>query len=90
VRLNSSYTELSKIDVIAGKSWRDSCFTTIEWPEGFALLVFTNNNRAVGCIEHPRDTGDFASLQSYEAGFSVQGPLFMLDDRGKMVWMGNR
>jgi len=84
------YTELSKIDDVLGKSWRRSCFTTIDSYEGFALLAFTNNEgQVVNCIEYPRDTADFASLENHESGFSIQEARFILDERGNMIWVND-
>jgi hypothetical protein len=84
------YTEFSKIDGIVGKSWRDSCFTTIQSSEGLSLLLFVNDHQAVGCIEYPRNMGDFAFLETQEAGFSDGEALFILDEKGRMVWIGDR
>lgn len=84
------YTEGSEIDAVVGKSWRDSCFTTIAGSDGLTLLLFTRDEQAVGCIEFPRDQADFESLESYESGFSVQEARFIMDERGNMVWVDGK
>src|SRR5688572_12828650 len=41
------YTQPSEIAAIVGRSWRESCFTSIDTSDGRALLVFTNNGQVV-------------------------------------------
>jgi hypothetical protein len=84
------YTERSKIAAVAGKSWQDSCFTTIEFSDGMALLLFIRDKQVVDCIEFPENEGDFTSLASYESGFSFQEARFIMDERGKMAWLGDK
>jgi hypothetical protein len=84
------YTGRSKIDAVIGKPWRDTCFTTIDSYDGFTLLVFTSNHQVVGCIEYPRDVGDFSPLESHESGFSAEEARFVLDERANVIWIGNK
>lgn len=84
------HTESSKIAAIAGKSWQDSCFTTIEFSDGMALLLFIHDKQVVDCIEFPQNEGAFVSLASHESGFSVQEAQFIMDENGDMIWLGSK
>ena len=85
-----SYTQPSEIAPVVGRSWRKSCYTTIHTSEGLALLVFTNNGQAVDCIEIPRKIADFVPLWEYEMGFSREEARFIVDERGQIIWVGNK
>ena len=85
-----SYTQPSEIAAVGGRSWRESCFTTIGTSEGLALLVFTNNGQVVDCIEFPSNIADFAPLWEYEMGFSREEARFIVDERGQIIWVGNK
>jgi hypothetical protein len=81
------YTPLSSLESTVGRSWRKVCFTQIDVLEGYALLVFTKNNKVVHCLEYPTGTYDFSPLAAYSSGFSVQEALFKLDEKsGTVVW----
>jgi len=84
-----SYTQPSEIAAVVGRSWRESCFTTIATSEGLALLVFTNNSQVVDCIEIPSNIADFAPLWEYEMGFSREEAQFVIDSRERIIWVGN-
>lgn len=83
------YTQQSEISAVVGRSWRESCFTSIDTSDGRALLVFTNSSQVVDCIEFPINIADFAPLWEYEMGFSREESRFVVDSRGRMIWVGN-
>ena len=85
-----SYTQPSEIAAVVGRSWRKSCYTTIHTSEGLALLVFTNNGQVVDCVEIPRNIADFAPLWEYEMGFSREESRFVIGNRGRMIWVGDK
>jgi hypothetical protein len=94
------YTNLSKLDSLFGNSWfgyswRDSCRTSVDLSDGVALLVFALENKVVTCIDYPRYTNgtdghDFADLQKYESGFLPEEARFVLDERGRAIWVGDK
>jgi hypothetical protein len=55
-----------------------------------ALLLFIRDKQVVDCIEFPQNEGAFASLASYETGFSVQEARFIMDENGAMIWVGSK
>jgi hypothetical protein len=91
------YTELSKLDSMFGISWRDKCHTTIESQDGVALLVFVSENRVVVCTDYYRygssnnvDGHDFVDLQEYKSGFLPEEARFVIDERGRAIWIGDK
>jgi hypothetical protein len=98
------YTHLAEIDSMFGNpwfgdSWRDKCHTAIELHDGVALLVFVSENKMVVCTDYPRvgrndvtdyDVHDFAGLQEYKSGFLREEARFVLDERGRAIWAGNK
>ncbi len=86
------YTEMSKMEDIIGETWNDheSCVTVISYSDGVALLVFTKNEQVVQCLDYGRDGNDFADLEKYETGFSIDQARFILDERGNLVWVSNK
>jgi hypothetical protein len=99
-----AYTDLSKLDSMFGNSWfgyswRDNCYTDIEYSDGVALLVFASENKVVNCIDYPLvgrnditdyDVHDFSGLQKYESGFLPEEARFILDERGRAIWVGDK
>lgn len=71
------YTPLSYLEYAVGRSWRSVCFTQIDTLEGYTLLVFTNKQKVVHCLEYPIDSFNFSSLAKYSSGLLIQDALFI-------------
>ncbi|HXD10365.1 MAG TPA: hypothetical protein VN653_09910 [Anaerolineales bacterium] len=86
-----AYTEPSEIDTVIGKSWRRNCYTEIRTSDGYTLLVFTKNNIVVHCSDYPKTEGYFRiSEEFYKSGISSQQAIFVLDEYGMIIWVGNK
>jgi hypothetical protein len=85
-----AYTDLAKLDSMFGNTWRDKCHVTIDYSDRAALLVFAQNNKVVNCIEYPTYENDFSGLQKYESGFLPAEARFALNERGKVIWIGDK
>jgi hypothetical protein len=84
------YTPLSSLEHAVGRSWRNICFTQIDTLEGYTLLVFTNKQKVVHCLEYPIDDFNFSSLAKYSSGLLLQDALFISDEKGKAILAGDR
>jgi hypothetical protein len=85
-----AYTDLAKLDSMFGDSWRNKCHVTIDYSDRVALLVFAQKNRVADCIEYPTYENDFSGLHKYESGFLPAEARFALDERGKVIWVGDK
>jgi hypothetical protein len=85
-----AYTDLAKLDSMFGNSWRGKCHVTIDYSDSVALLVFAQNNKVVNCIEYPTYENDFSGLKKYESGFLHEEARFVLNERGNVIWIGDK
>jgi hypothetical protein len=85
-----AYTDLSKLDSMFGNSWRDKCHVTVDYSDRVALLIFAQKDRVVDCVEYPTYENDFSGLQKYESGFLPDEARFVLDERGRAIWVGDK
>ena len=83
------YTSPKKIDSILGTFWLGSRFTPIQSSDSIALLIFTKRGHVVQYLEYPRGLGDFASADN-RLGYAMEESRFIVDERGRMVWVNDR
>jgi hypothetical protein len=84
------YTTPAKIDAVLNTFWIRSRFLSIDSNDGVTLIVFTNAGRVVEYLEYPRWIGDFSNLDTYPAGFISSVSCFIIDERGRAIWVGER
>jgi hypothetical protein len=85
------YTDSSELDAMIGRTWRNNCVTQIETSDGYILLVFTNNDVVVHCLDYPRGENDFfIPPPGYESGFSPQEAVFILNEHGRIVFKDDK
>jgi hypothetical protein len=80
------YTSTEELDHIFGNE-RRSFNTSIESNDGIILLVFTKDGRVVQYLDYGRGLGDYAYANN-EAGYLLQEARFVMDERGRMIWVG--
>lgn len=82
------YTQPSDLDSIVGKSWRKNCFSEISTSDSFTLLVFTDNDVVIHCIELPRSGNIFnIPISKYKEGFSPDEAVFRLGQQERIIWV---
>lgn len=81
------YTSTDKIEHIFGNRFT-APVTTIETNDGVTLLVFAKDGRVVQYLEYGRNEADFADAHN-ETGYLFQEARFVMDDKGRMIWIGN-
>ncbi|MEO7838258.1 MAG: hypothetical protein ABIU06_02815 [Anaerolineales bacterium] len=85
------YTSPPEIDSVVGRSWRKNCYTQIGVSDGYTLLVFTDDNTVVHCLDYPKDEGNFLiPEQAYQEGLSPQESLFTMNEYGDLIWVGDK
>ena len=82
------YTSAEEIEDIFGNRFT-APVTTIETNDGVTLLVFAKDGRVVQYLEYGRNRADFADAHN-ETGYLFQEARFVMDDRGRMIWVGAR
>jgi hypothetical protein len=79
------YPSQSNIEKTLGFQWPGLGGSKIESSDGVTLIVFVKGNRVVHAFDHPRNQGDFTSVQRPE-GFTKREAQFVVLRDGHEHW----
>jgi sensor histidine kinase YesM len=83
------YTSSKTINNNLGTYWPCSHFTRIFYIDSMSLFVFTNNGHVVQHLDFPRTMKEYLPIEG-NSGYSVEETIFIVDERGRLIWVGQQ